>query len=56
MNPSDVMELHRAIGEDLECAVDDQERKNESLKQRIYELKDSLNPRPLLAKALAIAH
>lgn len=45
-NPCDVMELHMEIGEALAYTMDDQEKENARLKQRIYELEATLSLNP----------
>ena len=54
INSSDVMELHRAIGEDLSHTMDYLEKDNARLKQRIVELEASLSLHPLFTKPLSI--
>ena len=50
------MELHRETYEALVHTMDDQEKENAELKQRIVELEATLSPRPLFVEPLAIVH
>ena len=54
VNPTDVMELHQETDEDLAHTVNDEERENAKLKQRISELEVALSLNPLFAKPLVI--
>ena len=48
------MELHQKIEEALECTMDDQDRQNARLKQRIAKLEDGLNQHALFVEPLSI--
>ena len=53
-NPSDIMEIHLEIDEALEHIVDNQERDNSRLKQRIFELEGTLISHPLFVETFSI--
>lgn len=53
-NPKNVMELHWATDKDLAHIVNDLERENARLKQRITKLNSAINPCPLFAKPFSI--
>ena len=48
------MEIHRETNESLEHTVDDQEKENVRLKQRIDKIEVALSPHPLFVERLAI--
>lgn len=51
-----VLHIVKATSEAFAHIVDHQERENAKLKQRIYELEATLNPRPLFVEPLSIVH
>jgi hypothetical protein len=54
MWPSQISQIHRATGDDLDNSIEGLEAENVKLKERIKELEEALMPLPVLASPLAM--